>query len=58
LLLTEEDARAAGRASAKEITLFKSAGIAAWDVAVAARVYERAIAEKRGVQTPLWERSE
>ncbi len=50
--------RAAGRTSANEITLFKSVGIAAWDVAVAARVYERAIAEKRGVQTPLWERSE
>ena len=50
--------RAAGRTGAKEITIFKSVGIAAWDVAVAARVYESAVAEKRGVQTPLWERSE
>jgi alanine dehydrogenase len=50
--------RAAGRTSAKEITLFKSVGIAAWDVAVAARVYERAVAEKRGVQTPLWQQGE
>ncbi len=49
--------RAPGRTSAKEITLFKSVGIAAWDVAVAARVYETAIAEGRGVQTPLWQRS-
>jgi ornithine cyclodeaminase/alanine dehydrogenase-like protein (mu-crystallin family) len=50
--------RAAGRTGAKEITMFKSVGIAAWDVAVAARVYESAVAEKRGVQTPLWERGE
>jgi ornithine cyclodeaminase/alanine dehydrogenase-like protein (mu-crystallin family) len=48
----------AGRTSAKEITLFKSVGIAAWDVAVAARVYERAVAEKRGVQTPLWQQGD
>jgi len=50
--------RAAGRKSEKEITLFKSVGIAAWDVAVAARVYEGAVAEKRGVQTPLWQQGE
>ncbi len=50
--------RTAGRTSAKEITLFKSVGIAAWDIAVAARVYERAVAEKRGVAVPLWQQSE
>ncbi len=35
-----------GRTDEKEITLFKSVGIAAWDVAVAAVVYERAVARK------------
>jgi ornithine cyclodeaminase/alanine dehydrogenase-like protein (mu-crystallin family) len=46
---------AAGRANSKEITLFKSIGIAAWDVAVAARVYERALDAKRGLHVPLWQ---
>ena len=36
-----------GRTRADEITLFKSNGIAAWDIAVAARVFERA--EKEGL---------
>jgi len=44
-----------GRGDASEITLFKSNGIAIWDIAVAARVYE--LAAKRGVgeQISLWE---
>jgi ornithine cyclodeaminase/alanine dehydrogenase-like protein (mu-crystallin family) len=48
---------APGRTSASQITLFKSNGIASWDVAVAARVYE--LARERGVgrQFPLWEAS-
>lgn len=42
-----------GRNSAEEITLFKSNGIAAWDIAVAARVFERAEKERLGRQVPL-----
>jgi ornithine cyclodeaminase/alanine dehydrogenase-like protein (mu-crystallin family) len=47
--------RAAGRAHDRQITLFKSNGIAIWDVAVAARVF--AMAQQRGMGTriPLWE---
>jgi ornithine cyclodeaminase/alanine dehydrogenase-like protein (mu-crystallin family) len=44
-----------GRENANEITLFKSSGIAIWDVAVAAKVYELAVAQGRGMQIPLWE---
>jgi ornithine cyclodeaminase/alanine dehydrogenase-like protein (mu-crystallin family) len=43
-----------GRSGAEQITLFKSTGLAAWDVAVAARVYERAVAEGRGAPIALW----
>ena len=45
----------AGRAGPEQITLFKSTGLAAWDVAVAARVYERAVAEGRGARIKLWD---
>ena len=44
-----------GRANVEEVTLFKSSGIAIWDVAVAAKVVELAIAKGRGLQVPLWE---
>jgi ornithine cyclodeaminase/alanine dehydrogenase-like protein (mu-crystallin family) len=44
-----------GRANAEEVTLFKSSGIAIWDVAVAAKVVELAAAKGRGLQVPLWE---
>jgi ornithine cyclodeaminase/alanine dehydrogenase-like protein (mu-crystallin family) len=44
-----------GRENETEITLFKSSGIAIWDVAVAAKVYELAVAKGRGMQIPLWE---
>ncbi|MFZ0820812.1 MAG: ornithine cyclodeaminase family protein [Candidatus Acidiferrales bacterium] len=44
-----------GRANAEEVTLFKSSGIAIWDVAVAAKVVELAVAKGRGLQVPLWE---
>lgn len=47
-----------GRESANEITLFKSSGIAIWDVAVAARVYELALARGRGRNIRLWETQE
>lgn len=40
-----------GRKSPDQITLFKSNGIASWDLAVASRVYERA--EREGVGTQL-----
>lgn len=43
----------AGRTSADEITLFKSTGIALWDVAVAGAVYERARALGRGREIEL-----
>jgi alanine dehydrogenase len=44
-----------GRKSADEITLFKSSGIAIWDVAVASRVFQLALAEGRGKEIPMWE---
>jgi ornithine cyclodeaminase/alanine dehydrogenase-like protein (mu-crystallin family) len=44
----------AGREKADQITLFKSTGLAAWDIAVAARVYESAVAEGRGQTVTLW----
>jgi alanine dehydrogenase len=46
-----------GRENENEITLFKSSGIAIWDVAVAAKVYELAVAQGRGTQIPLWEQT-
>ena len=46
-----------GRTDAQQVTLFKSNGIAIWDVAVAARVYELARQRKVGRQVPLWEQS-
>ncbi len=42
-----------GRASPNDITLFESHGIALWDVAVAAKVYERATAEGVGEKLRL-----
>lgn len=40
------------RASAGDITLFKSLGVAIEDVALAARAYEKALAQKVGVELP------
>jgi alanine dehydrogenase len=48
---------AAGRINASQITLFKSIGIATWDLAVAVRVYELAVARGMGQSIPLWETS-
>jgi ornithine cyclodeaminase/alanine dehydrogenase-like protein (mu-crystallin family) len=45
----------AGRKNSADITLFKSTGLASWDVAVAARVYERAVAGGLGRQIVLWD---
>jgi alanine dehydrogenase len=46
--------KASGRTSDTEVTLFKSNGIASWDLAVAMKVY--AIARERGLgrELPLW----
>lgn len=44
-----------GRINANQITLFKSVGIATWDLAVAVRVYELAVAQGLGQSIPLWE---
>lgn len=44
-----------GRGRAEEITLFKSNGVALEDVATAARVYERALAEGMGQRRQMWE---
>jgi alanine dehydrogenase len=46
-----------GRTNANQITLFKSIGIATWDLAVAVRVYELAVARGMGKSIPLWEAS-
>ena len=47
--------KVAGRTGARDITLFKSNGIATWDVAVAVRVYELAEQKGLGRRIPLWE---
>ena len=44
-----------GRTSADQITLFKSNGIATWDLAAAVRVYEIAVSRGMGKSIPLWE---
>jgi alanine dehydrogenase len=44
-----------GRTNASQITLFKSNGIATWDLAVAVRVYELAVARGMGQSIPLWQ---
>jgi alanine dehydrogenase len=44
-----------GRTDEKQITLFKSNGIAAWDLAAAVRVLELAIPRGLGQSIPLWE---
>jgi len=43
-----------GRTSDAEVTLFKSNGIAAWDLAVAMKVYALAKEKQLGRELPLW----
>jgi alanine dehydrogenase len=43
-----------GRTSEGEVTLFKSNGIASWDLAVAMKVYELARQKGLGREVPLW----
>jgi alanine dehydrogenase len=46
-----------GRTEEEQITLFKSNGIAAWDLAAAVCVYRLAQEHKLGRQLPLWQSS-
>jgi len=46
--------KVSGRTSDTEVTLFKSNGIAAWDLAVAMRVYARAKEKGLGRPLPFW----
>ena len=43
-----------GRTSDSEVTLFKSNGIASWDLAVAMKVYAAAREKKLGRELPFW----
>jgi ornithine cyclodeaminase/alanine dehydrogenase-like protein (mu-crystallin family) len=47
--------RARGRERSDEITLFKSNGLAIWDIAAASRVVTLALASGRGRKIPMWE---
>jgi alanine dehydrogenase len=44
-----------GRTSEEEITLFKSSGIALWDVAAAGYIYQQARQKGKGKELPIWE---
>jgi len=46
--------KASGRTSDSEVTLFKSNGIASWDLAAAMKVYSAAREKKLGRELPLW----
>lgn len=46
--------KASGRTSDSEVTLFKSNGIASWDLAVAMKVYALAREKKLGRELPFW----
>jgi alanine dehydrogenase len=43
-----------GRTSPSEVTLFKSNGIASWDLAGAMKVYAAAVEKKLGRELPFW----
>jgi ornithine cyclodeaminase/alanine dehydrogenase-like protein (mu-crystallin family) len=47
--------KATGRTSDSEVTLFKSNGIASWDLAVAMKVYAMAKEKGLGRELPLWQ---
>lgn len=44
-----------GRSGPDQITLFKSNGIATWDLAAAVRVYEMAVERGMGQSIPIWQ---
>jgi ornithine cyclodeaminase/alanine dehydrogenase-like protein (mu-crystallin family) len=43
-----------GRTSQDEVTLFKSNGIALWDVAVAGYIYRQALEKSKGKEMQIW----
>lgn len=47
--------KASGRTNVDQITLFKSNGIASWDLAAAVRVYETAVTRGMGQPIPIWQ---
>jgi ornithine cyclodeaminase/alanine dehydrogenase-like protein (mu-crystallin family) len=47
--------KAIGRTSDSQLTLFKSNGIAAWDLAAAMRIYAEVTKQKLGRPLPLWQ---
>lgn len=47
--------KVAGRSYSAQITLFKSNGIASWDLAAAAKIYNLAVERKLGRPLPLWQ---
>jgi ornithine cyclodeaminase/alanine dehydrogenase-like protein (mu-crystallin family) len=47
--------KVSGRTSNDEVTLFKSNGIASWDLAVAMKVYAAAREKKLGRELPFWQ---
>lgn len=47
-----------GRTTSDEITLFKSCGIALWDVAAAGYIYRQALAKGAGIKLPIWSSDE
>jgi ornithine cyclodeaminase len=47
--------RRPGRTSEEEITLFKSSGIAVWDVAAAGYIYQQARQKGKGTELAIWE---
>jgi alanine dehydrogenase len=49
--------RTPGRSSENDITLFKSNGIASWDLAVAVKVYTLARKKGLGRELPFWKLS-
>jgi alanine dehydrogenase len=53
--LSDVVAAKAGRTSDGEVTLFKSNGIASWDLAVAVKVYQLAREKSLGRKLPFWE---
>lgn len=48
------DDQAPGRSSEEQVTLFKSNGIASWDIAVAVKVFSLAREKGLGRKLPLW----
>ena len=46
--------KTSGRTSPSEVTLFRSNGIASWDLAAAMKVYAAAVEKKLGRELPLW----